>query len=190
MASHKPKSGADKGKETKEVVPAEPTPALFEPEFKDAKSLKQFRFLVGGGNEWGPTKIKPAGSPNEDVTVVPTFLYFRTAGLVTPFFDFFLAVLDHYRIHMLHLHPNVVLVLAVFAHLCEGFIGVRPSLELFRHFFVLRLNPGNQISGCVTLRLASKKAEANFILLKFYSHVKEGRRKWMLIDALWGSPLL
>lgn len=59
----------------------------------DAKSLRQFRFLVGGVNkEWGQTQLLPAGSAVEDDTTVPILLNFLAAGLVPPFSDFFLAV--------------------------------------------------------------------------------------------------
>lgn len=37
--------------------------------------------------------------------------------------------------HLVHLTPNVVLTLAIFAHLCEMLFGVWPSNKLFRHFF-------------------------------------------------------
>ena len=36
------------------------------------------------------------------------------------------------------LTPNSVLMLATFAYLCEAFIGVRPCVMLWHHFFVLR----------------------------------------------------
>lgn len=83
-----------------------------------------------------------------------------------------------------------MLVLAIFSHLCEGSVGVRPSLELFRHFFAMRQNSGNQTSDCVTFRLAEKKAEANFIPPNLYSHVKEWRKHWMLVKTLRGSAWL
>lgn len=80
-----------------------------------------------------------------------------------------------------------MLVLAIFSHLCEGFVSVRPSLELLRHFFALRLNArNNQISGCVTFLHAGKEEE-NFILPNLYSHVKEWRKNLMLVKSLRGS---
>jgi hypothetical protein len=48
------------------------------------------------------------------------------AGLIPPFFGFFHEVLDCYEIHALHLAPNAVMTLAIFAHLCEMFIGGQP----------------------------------------------------------------
>ena len=53
-------------------------------------------------------------------------LSFAMAGLIPPFSGFFHEVLDFYEIHALHLAPNVVMTLAIFAHLCEMFIGRQP----------------------------------------------------------------
>ena len=59
------------------------------------------------------------------------------AGLVPPFFEFFYAVLRHYRLQALHLHPNFVQLLSIFAYYCEAHVGVMPSVALLRHFFLL-----------------------------------------------------
>jgi hypothetical protein len=58
-------------------------------------------------------------------------------GLVPPFSPFFMKVLEAYAIHMVHLVPNTVVTLALFMQACEMFVGVQPSVELFRHFFSL-----------------------------------------------------
>ena len=52
-------------------------------------------------------------------------------GVASPFSDFFMAVLEAFGLHMLHLHPNTALILATFAHTCEAFVGVIPSVALF-----------------------------------------------------------
>ena len=39
--------------------------------------------------------------------------------------------------HLVHLTPNAILTLALFAHACEAFVGVRPSVTLLCHFFSL-----------------------------------------------------
>ncbi|XP_066168796.1 uncharacterized protein [Oryza sativa Japonica Group] len=51
------------------------------------------------------------------------FLPFAMAGLVPPFSSFFMDVLEFYDLQMAHLTPNAVMTLAIFAHLCEMFIG-------------------------------------------------------------------
>nr|AAM01027.1 unknown protein [Oryza sativa Japonica Group] len=77
------------------------------------------------------------------------FLSFAMAGLVPPFSSFFMDVLEHYDLQMAHLTPNAVMTLAIFAHLCEMFIGVRPSLRLFRWFFTVQpVSPPSVVGGC------------------------------------------
>lgn len=63
-------------------------------------------------------------------------LSFTMAGMVPPFSRFFHEVLDFYEIHALHLALNAVMTLAIFVHLCEMFVGVRPTMRLFQFFFV------------------------------------------------------
>nr|CAH66337.1 OSIGBa0097I24.5 [Oryza sativa] len=77
------------------------------------------------------------------------FLPFAMAGLVPPFSSFFMDVLDFYDLQMAHLTPNAVMTLVIFAHLCEMFIGVRPSLRLFRWFFTVQsVSPPSVVGGC------------------------------------------
>ena len=52
-----------------------------------------------------------------------TFLPFLLMGLVPPFSPFFMAALEEYGLHMVHLTPNAILTLTLFAHACEVFVG-------------------------------------------------------------------
>ena len=61
----------------------------------------------------------------------PIFLHTLYAGRVPPFSDFLLAILEVYQIQLLHLHPNSILILAIFAYFCETYIGIHPSVALF-----------------------------------------------------------
>lgn len=40
-----------------------------------------------------------------------------------------------YQLKVAQLHPTSLFLLAVFQFLCEGFVGVMPSVALFRHYF-------------------------------------------------------
>ena len=66
---------------------------------------------------------------------VVIFLSFLVVGMAPPFSSFLVAVLKEFAIHLVHLTPNAVLTLLLFAHACEMFVVVRPSVELFWHFF-------------------------------------------------------
>jgi hypothetical protein len=69
------------------------------------------------------------------------FVYFSSyalSGLVPPPSSFFLVLLEHYELQLQHLSPHSITLVAIFIHFCEMFIRVRPSVHLFRHFYVLR----------------------------------------------------
>ena len=95
-------------------------------------------------NECGRTAAWPASHFSIDriVTEVQYFADALWAGLVPPFSAFFNAVLSHYQIHMMHLGPESITLLAFFAFVCEAIVGIPPSVALLRHFFSLHLtNP-------------------------------------------------
>ena len=71
-------------------------------------------------------------------------------GLVPPFSDFFLEILRAYDLKLLHLTPGAILDLSVFAYVCEAFVGVMPSVALFRHFFYPRVGKEGWLGGGVT----------------------------------------
>ena len=73
-------------------------------------------------NEYGATSLLLASEPlqGRGLSRYPFFFNSIAAGLVPPFSNFFLAVLDHYRVKPLHLHPNAILTLALFAFYCEA----------------------------------------------------------------------
>ena len=92
-------------------------------------------------SEWGKTVLRFTFAEPEPAnnTFYPFFLHNIWAGLIPPFSRFFYAVLHHYGHHVLHLHPNSVLLLSIFAFYCEAFVGVMPSITMLLHFFYLCL---------------------------------------------------
>jgi hypothetical protein len=81
------------------------------------------------------------------------FFCFLVAVMVPPMLFFLHAVLSTYDVVLGHLHPNALLTLAIFQYLCEAFIGVRPSVSLFRIFFEAHLDASGAISGCLSFHL-------------------------------------
>ena len=84
------------------------------------------------GQHWVPTL-----GPGEIVL----FVSFIHAGLCLPASAFLHRFLSYFGISLNHLAPNVVLYLSIFVHLCETFLGIPPSLSLFRYFFRLKPQP-------------------------------------------------
>ena len=115
-------------------------------------ALERARLMIASKhNDYGETALLLASEPllGRLSTSYPFFFHTIFAGLIPPFSSFFLAVLDHYRVKPLHLHPNAILTLALFAFYCEAFLGVRPSVAFFRCFFAARRSGGASSPGCV-----------------------------------------
>ena len=114
------------------LPPLRVTQALFSPSiFASKEAIARARGTLAakfiGGDQ---LKIRLGTSPQQDGVVV-TFHDFFVMGLLPPFSDFFMAVLEAFGLHMLHLHPNAVLILATLALACEAFVGVMPSVAFF-----------------------------------------------------------
>ena len=91
-------------------------------------SLARWRRMVAAQGIDG-AKVFKAGSATPEgqgSTFYPFFVSAIPAGLVPPFSEFFFSVLCHYKLQALHLHPNSVLLLAIFAYYCEAHVGVQP----------------------------------------------------------------
>ncbi|KAE8788560.1 hypothetical protein D1007_37381 [Hordeum vulgare] len=134
---------ADKQKpETQGLAPA---PPLLECSLsKDVDLTLVLPWTADEYREDGRTLILPGTTAKQPVlkAVYPFFLYSIFAVLVPPFSLFFIAILNHYGIQGLLLMPNSILLMSVFAFYYEAFIGVRPLVALFCHFFSLCLHDG------------------------------------------------
>ena len=86
-------------------------------------------------------EISPA--PQEGERVV--FRSHCLRGLVLPASNFFRSFLEFYGLQPHHLTPNTVVLLSTFVTLCEGFIGVLPTIKLWGEFFYSKL--GSQAAG-------------------------------------------
>jgi hypothetical protein len=66
------------------------------------------------------------------------FVAYVLAGLVPPLSSF-ITLLEYYGLQLQHLSPNSIVLVAIFVHLCEMFVGVQPSWRLFQCFFILKV---------------------------------------------------
>ncbi|KAE8784112.1 hypothetical protein D1007_42326 [Hordeum vulgare] len=137
-----------------------------------------------------PPLLECAFSKDVDLTSVlplyPFFLHSVFAGLVPPFSSFFTAILNHYEIQALHLQPNSILLLTVFAFYCEAFVGVRPSVALFHHFFSSRVHDDAHLSACISFIVA----QGDNLLLKAGKKVENFRHHWVLMSLKDANPRL
>ena len=86
-------------------------------------------------------EVRPA--PREGERVVFRSHFLRGFGL--PVSAFFRSWLDFYQLQPHHLTPNAVVLLSAFVTLCEGYLGVLPTLELWGEFFQSKL--GTRMRG-------------------------------------------
>jgi hypothetical protein len=81
-----------------------------------------------------------AGSSSLNDLVAGEFVLFNsyiTCGLVPPIPSFFLLLLEEFGLQLQHLTPHSVLLVAVFIHFMEMFMGARPYVAIFSHFYAL-----------------------------------------------------
>ena len=126
------------------------SPALDYPNLSE-KNFALTRLMTVAQGSKGATVLKAGSDQHESTgsTFYPLFVSAIIAGLVPPFSEFFFAVFRQYNLHALHLHPNSVLLLAIFAYYCEAHVGVKPSVALLRHYFFLRVSRAH-VSACAS----------------------------------------
>jgi len=116
--------------------------------------------------------------------------------------DFFRELLYYYGIRMNHLNPNSILQLSIFIHLCEDFLGIPPSICLFRYFFKLKLHPHaanpDVVGGAGFQFRVGRKTE--FLTYTLRDSKKNGKSKWFysgnvlpslethVVDTPWVNP--
>ncbi|KAK1670524.1 hypothetical protein QYE76_058683 [Lolium multiflorum] len=118
-------------------------------------------------------------------TAYPLILHFVTAGLVPPFSLFFTAILEHYQISVIRFHPNSVTILAIFAFWCEAFVGIFPSVALFRSFYSLRFIDPMECSGCLTFIPVPDRA---FVSMSWSLSLPLFWRNWLYVNVGERSP--
>ena len=98
--------------------------------------------------------------PEEGERVVFRSHFLRGIGL--PASAFFRSFLDFYQLQPHHLTPNTVVLLSAFVTLCEGYLGVLPTLELWGEFFQSKLATRSQgVQAHTGAFIASRRSGAD-----------------------------
>ena len=107
--------------------------------FQTEEELNTVRRLLW----WSPQEtawgIRAGSVPLDDLCAGEFVLFIShiSTGLGLPISSFFLLLLEDFGLQLQHLTPHSTLLTAIFVHLCEMFVVVRPCIILFRHFFIL-----------------------------------------------------
>jgi hypothetical protein len=83
--------------------------------------------------EWmdPPSGAAPAPPPG----YVLNFVSFHERGFGVPASHFMRVLLHYYRVELHNLNPNSIAQAAIFAAVCEGFLGIDPHWDLWTHLF-------------------------------------------------------
>jgi hypothetical protein len=108
--------------------------------FRSSSSLASLRRLMGWQALGFEHRLKHGVVPLANLVPGDFFFFsaYALAGLVPLVSSFFLMLLEFYGLQLQHLSPNSITLVAIFVHLCEMFVGVRPSVRLFHCFFIMK----------------------------------------------------
>jgi hypothetical protein len=113
--------------------------SLVHPEhFQSEGALNLVRNLLGWSTPAFAGRIRAGASPLGDLAAgeFVLFVSYLSCGLALSISPFLLLP-EELGLQLQHLTPHSILQAAIFAHLCEMFMGVAPCTSLFCHFFVL-----------------------------------------------------
>jgi hypothetical protein len=108
--------------------------------FKSMGSLANLRRLMGWQGPSLASKLKNGTASLANMRP-GDFVFFAVYALarLVPLLSSFLTLLEYYGLQLQHLSPNSIALVAIFIHLCEMYVGVQPSVRLFRCFFMLKV---------------------------------------------------
>ena len=85
-----------------------------------------------------PEWVAPAADhrePRPPKGYVVSFTKFHRHGLGSPPRRFMRALCHHYGVELQHFSPNAITAAAVFATVCEGYLGMMPHWDLWLHLY-------------------------------------------------------
>jgi hypothetical protein len=137
--------------------------------------------------EW---MVPPSGAgPTPPPGYVLSFVSFYERGFRVPASCFMRALLHYYGVELHNLNPNSIAQAAIFAAVCEGFLGIDPHWDLWTHLFSvepLALTTGEKkvhmavrAGGCI-LQLRQARAQ-QYIPAILVSSNKGWQRRWFYL---------
>jgi hypothetical protein len=132
----------------------------------------------------------PSGAaPSPPPGYVLSFVSFHKRGFEVPASRFMRAILHVYGVELHNLSPNSIAQAAIFAAVCEGFLGIAPHWALWTHLFSVelfasttgerRVRMAVQADGCI-LQLRQARAQ-QYIPAILASSNKGWQRRWFYL---------
>ena len=103
------------------------------------------------------------------------FKAFLDRGFSFPPSPFFLQLLSRYNAQLHNFPPNSILAASAYVSLCEGYLGVAPSIELFEYFYGIKREPvekNGELAICGSIRFKSRSGR-NYPEVKGHDSVKD-----------------
>jgi hypothetical protein len=137
--------------------------------------------------EW---MVPPSGAaPTPPSRYVLSFVSFHERGFGVPASRFMRALLHYYGVKLHNLNPNSIAQAAIFAAVCEVFLGIDPHWDLWTHLFSAepfalttgekRVRMAVRAGGCI-LQLRQARAQ-QYIPAILVSSNKGWQRRWFYL---------
>ena len=147
--------------------------------------LRATRRLPGAGF------VKVRVPPEKEISLVPQGgerVIFRShflRGFGLPASGFLRSFLDFYHLQPHHLTPNTVTLLSAFVTMCEVYLGIRPTIELWGAFFYTKLGTSArekaaQCSAFIAVRRPS--GQNAFPAIKLSQSVKLWQKSYFYME--------
>jgi hypothetical protein len=128
-------------------------------------------------------------APSPPPGYVLSFVSFHERGFGVPASRFMRAILPSYGVELHNLSPNSIVQAAIFATVCEGFLGIEPHWDLWTHLFTVeafalatgerRVRTAVRAGGCI-LQLRQARAH-QYIPAILASSNKGWQRRWFYL---------
>jgi hypothetical protein len=140
---------------------------------------------VGWTSPENAKKIRAGKIPLRDLAAGEFILFnsYAMCGLVPPFSSFFLLLLEEFGLQLHHLTPHSILLVAVFTHFMEMFMGMHPCTTIFRHFYALvGTGRSKREVGAYYFQLRHRMA-SSYINAFSSSKWEDWREGWVIAEA-------
>jgi hypothetical protein len=122
----------------------------------------------------------PARQPGETVVFYDHF----PRGFALPASNFLRQFMDHFHLQPHHIGANAMMTLAVFATLCEAYLGIWPNVKLFQRLIYFKTQTAGTIPVVCGIASFYTSKTADFSGLKGKESCKKWQRSFFYVKKL------
>lgn len=160
---------------------------------EDMKILEDEGYIPSGKNKaWRLPKPEDVPPKPEADEVVVTIAALKR-GFSFPPAAFYCEILETYGLQPHNMTPNSVLIVSSFVAVCEGYLGVKPSLELFQYYFTVKRESIKKSIGhgalaiCGSMRF-KPRTDREFPHIQGHDSIKGWQESSFIIRTSQASP--